>query len=688
MPRENQKRGRRAQEKKRKHEDEDADDEPDSKKVKSFTEQEFVPLAEPWNGVSEDGVAGSSATPFYGNLDQREQEYFKHADDMLELNQFPNAEERDVFLNNVYREADGKELKIANSQSCSRLMERLIQVSGPDQLKMLFQKFSGHFLHLVQHRFASHCCEALFIRSAPIVTQELLLASKKSIAPPADPNAVTESMENLFLYTLNELEGNLGYLMTDRFASHALRVLLLVLSGEPLTERSSIVKSKRKEKVSINGFSSETNLHLDERKVPESFALAAGKIISDTVLGLDTNYLRVLATHHTGNPTLQLLLQLELTKFGKQRAKNEDSLIRKLLPDEPIIEGTESASFINGILYDPVGSRLLETIVAFAPGRTFKALYKEIFRERLATFARNEVAGYVVCKVLERLGKDDLQDAAKSLAPNIEDLVERNRIVVIRVLIERSLIRGCDTSEISAHLESAYASPEGFDIAKLLHVDKPSVADGEKDSKSLEPPSERMHESLLAQTMLSVPGQLSDLVFDAFLRAGNEGCIQIAKDPTASRALQAAITSPNASIIFRRKVIQQFYGNIGEMALDSSASHVIDAIWEGTRGLAFIRERVAEELAENEASLRESHIGRAVWRNWKMDLYKRRRADWVRHSRTTVGNERFQSFPDGEQQEEERPQAKSKIELARERHAAAKTHKRIRLGKRQKEEPE
>ena len=87
--------------------------------------------------------AGPAELPYYGLLGEDEQEYFKGADSILELNQFADAEERDLFLANVYKEANGKELKIANSQSCSRLMERLISLSTPDQLKALFQKFSG-----------------------------------------------------------------------------------------------------------------------------------------------------------------------------------------------------------------------------------------------------------------------------------------------------------------------------------------------------------------------------------------------------------------------------------------------------------------------------------------------------------------------------------------------------------------
>src|SRR2546421_11464025 len=94
------------------------------------------------------------------------------------------------------------------------------------------------FLSLVQHRFASHCCEALFMRAAPIVTAEMANANDQPL-PDENGETVFVTMENLFLYTLNELEGNLGYLITHRFASHTLRVLLVILAGLPLTRQST-----------------------------------------------------------------------------------------------------------------------------------------------------------------------------------------------------------------------------------------------------------------------------------------------------------------------------------------------------------------------------------------------------------------------------------------------------------------
>ena len=145
MPKENRKRGRREERKRKRTEYEDGDY-PAQKQNwnEGGREQlELVPDNGDYLGTQEyDGTTGTTEAPFYGLLDEDEQAYFKRADTLLELNQFANDEERSLFLAGVYREANGKELKIACSQSCSRFLERLIRVSTPRQLKVLFQKFS------------------------------------------------------------------------------------------------------------------------------------------------------------------------------------------------------------------------------------------------------------------------------------------------------------------------------------------------------------------------------------------------------------------------------------------------------------------------------------------------------------------------------------------------------------------
>ena len=527
------------------------------------------------------------------------------------------------------------------------------------------------FLHLVQHRFASHCCEALFLQAAPIVNQELTAPLDEG-KQNQDGGDVYVSMENLFLYTLNELEGNLGYLMSDQFASHPLRILLVVLSGMPLAaaSSSSVLQSKKKEHVSVTGGkASPTEGKTQARMIPDSFHTALEKMMAGAVAGLDTTYLRVLATHPIANPVLQLLLKLELSRSGKQNAKDSKSLFRKLVPDDTLEEGTENASFINSLVYDTIGSRLLEVIITNAPGKTFKALYQNSFKDKIGTFAKNEVAAFVVIKIIERLNKEDLVTALDEICPQIDTLIKRSRTSVIKTLIERCRVRHLDAPSILNGLKQAYGEEPSERLIKMLKVStEPANGMAEDRRKQLESKdSAKIHGSLLAQCMLEAPGALRDFICDDLLTMETPLLITIAKDRTASRVLQTALVCPEQTPKFRRLLIPHFYSHTEDLAVDPVASHVVDSIWEATKGLTFIRERIANELAKHESALRASISGRAVWRNWKMDMYKTRRKEWLNDAKC--------------QPQDKDKAAKTGIELARERFAIGTTrqpHKALR----------
>lgn len=612
--------------------------------------------------------APANDMPFYGLLDSEEQEYFSKANEVLELNQFHDAEERRLFVDSVYREADGKELKVACSQSCSRLMEKLISLSDMRQIRRLFSKFIGHFLHLVQHRFASHCCETLFINAAPGVTEKISKSKgRKAEVDEEDEPEPELSLAEMFMKVVEELEGNWGYLLTERFASHTIRVLLFVLAGEPvdLSSTDSVVASRKKERLGIvNTEAPEEKAAAEKRKVPEVFEATLKKVMNDMVSGLDNTYLRALATHPVGNPVLQVLVFLELSHFGKASAKDPNSIIRRLIPDDDFGENAESSTFVRGLLYDPVGSRLLETIIKSMPGKLFKSLYKNIIRDRIGSLARNTTAGYVVLRTLERLGKDDLQDAMESIIPEIPGLIERSRLIVPKVLIERCLVRGVDTKPLSDALKSAYDKDPAQRLEQMLKLE-PAASEDDSEEKRKQTgnnqtaAAEKLHGSLLAQTMLTASGPVSGLIYSSLLAQSPDSLLRLAKDPTASRVLQQALTAPTSTSQFRRQFTTRFSGHLVELALDSSGSHVVDALWPATKDLFFVKERMAQELLNEELSLRDSFVGRAVWRNWSMDLYKRRRGEWASKAKG------LDSIENGQR---ERP--KSRIDLARAKFAA------------------
>jgi nucleolar protein 9 len=674
MPREHKaKRGRREEkkeEKKLKRKREKGEDEaPRLKKQKSQEQNpaidndveitgldnDYIPLVD-----KEDG--GATERPFYGMLEDEEQEYFRHADELLELNDFPSEEERSLFLENVYREADGKELKIACSQSCSRLMERLILLSSAEQKKKLFEKFAGNFAHLVQHRFASHCCETLFIQSAPVVTEELTAASKKK-EDVEEKDAV--SMETLFLQTLDELEGKMTFLLTDRFASHTLRVLLVVLSGRPLEQAStrSLLQSKKKEKISITGLdSTPTELTLTKRSIPSSFQFAVEKILSDTIATMDQSFIRILATHPTGNPTLQLLLELELTNPNTKKGSNTDekTIVSALLPDNIEEEGSESATFVNGILYDAIGSRLLETICTFAPGKLFKSLYRSTFKSRLGALSRNEISSYPTIRILNRLSKEDLEEAIEAIIPQLEGLVQRSRTTVIKTLFERCAARGADTTSLTTALTSAYGSDSSTlilkmacidDLASLLSTTFPPLpsstpADDSQPPKrpppTLKPSHPQLHGSLLAQCLLQIPGPPSEFIQSSLLALEPQTLLALAIYQTTTHIIQSALLPTTTNTPFRRKLINLLLfppptstneeNPVITLALSPTGSHVLDSLLTSTTSpssLFSLTERTATALTSSEAILRDSFAGRIVWRNWSLDLFKRRRGEWV-----------------------------------------------------------
>ncbi|KAF8458248.1 hypothetical protein BDZ91DRAFT_743338 [Kalaharituber pfeilii] len=104
-------------------------------------------------------------------------------------------------------------------------------------------------------------------------------------------------------------------------------------------------------------------------------------------------------------------------------------------------------------------------------------------------------------------------------------------------------------------------------------------------------------------------------------------------------------------------------------------SHLVDACWTATRELSFVRRAIAEELAGGEKEMRESRWGRTVWRNWKLELYRRDRGRWVRSDREAVeaGNGDRKGSGSGGQDAKGGDGKKSAIQLARERRAAART---------------
>ncbi|KAI1385877.1 ARM repeat-containing protein [Hypoxylon trugodes] len=585
---------------------------------------------------------------FFGMLSDEEQEYFRSVDEQLDIDDFPSQEERQLYLASVFTEAQGKELKLACSQSCSRLMERLILMSNTRQKKKLFLQFASHFLNLIQHRFASHCCETLFLQSAPIITRELGGERDDMPTEQDDPDEKPlPFMEELFLLTLDELEGHLGYLLTDRFASHTLRVLLIILSGRPLeqSQTKSLIHSKKKEHISVPWTSDgPTDLNTQLRAVPISFNLAAKKIIADSISGMNPTELRVLAKHPTGNPVLQLLLELDISLNLK--ADDDESgdmvLLWRLLPGAPasLKDATTPASdFINSMLYDHIGSRLLEVLITNCPGKIFKALYKHVFGNRIHSFLRNDVASYPAIRILNRLSKEDLVAAVEKTLPEFGKLVALSRFNVIKTLFERCHARQAkiEVDKLTTALIGALGSDPKSLVPKLC---LPQSSETE-DEKNHEPPQKNRsalvsHGSQLTTAMLAIPGFPSSTILSSLAALPEELILQLATSSTpTSYVVVNALSTQSKNKVFHKTLVATLRPHAFQLATSEYGNKILNAIiflpskGDGISVPFHVKELIIEQLGQHEQELRDSFEGRRVWRTWKGDLWRNRRREWI-----------------------------------------------------------
>ena len=199
-----------------------------------------------YNDESESGHSQGHTNLFFGVLDREELEYFKQAEATLAMDAFESPIEKSHFVTSIIEEAKGKELKLVTSQICSKLMERLVLDCDDLQLKALFQSFNGFFFNMACHKYASHVLETLLVRSTALVEKELLTPSFDG--EEGDNGEIVASMENMFLFMLNEITPHMREMMSHQYASHTLRLLILILSSKLLpssTQNNSTLRSKK-----------------------------------------------------------------------------------------------------------------------------------------------------------------------------------------------------------------------------------------------------------------------------------------------------------------------------------------------------------------------------------------------------------------------------------------------------------
>ncbi|OBA27022.1 ARM repeat-containing protein [Hanseniaspora valbyensis NRRL Y-1626] len=580
---------------------------------------------------------GKDPNTFFGVLDSEELDYFKRSEATLSINTFETEDDKKIFIQNVIQEANKKELKLATSQICSKLMERLVlDCEDTNLTKQIFKNTQGFFYNLSCQKYSSHVVETLLIKSAEIVEKELL-------AHYDGP----DSMESLMIEMIHEFEDHLEHLLTHQYGSHVLRVLLLIFASKFIPNTAEVNSQLRSKKSKIARKMiqiKDTETFNKSYQTPGSFKLELKKLLSKFYNDLQlededskaTEKLRDLCLNKIASPVLQLIIQVEGI-FDKDRkfygliynpSKELDS------------NDTKEASFIKYCINDSVGCHFLENcLINIKPvyrNRLFK-LYLESSIEELykrAIFEKSHQNGIFILKAL--IEHCNLNDARKIVT------------ILIPLIQVPQIYENEFSMDLVAKLLEFSAKNDNYMREKIM---KTLIGDYKKDSENNDsfmedvlklngstlgnrkddwPTSEERRRALFMETLIKYDPKFLNILIDNLLFAGEIKLIDMCLHGCFSFVVENALDVKQVEIIKRRQLLNIFSKHAVELACNAFGSHIMDKLWFFSSKIMINKERIAQSLLNEEEKVKNSNYGKMVWKNWTLELYKRKLMDWKR----------------------------------------------------------
>lgn len=612
--------------------------------------------------------------PFFGLLTSEQSGYFKQAESTLALDAFDNSEAKTGFVQSVFEEAKGNELKLATNQICSKLMERLVMLSDEAEIKQLYLECKGFFYQMCVHKYASHVMETFLVRVAGMVEKEMVRKedSDYSEYEEEENGEVPVKMEGIILEIVKEMEPKLKWLAKNRYGSHVLRLLLLILAGGNVPssiETNSLLRSKKSK---IARKMVELNDNEDYKRsfqVPSSFNDQLGVIIDKMIKNETTESLRETAIDPIASPALQLLIQLE----GKVNRERPFFVMTFGRADQP--KNDKEGSFMEYLLSDPVGSHFLQWALSNQKMKNIKRLYQFYMEDRIVKLAKRETTGaFVIQTLLEKLNEEDQKLILDQLVPILGELIINSLNLGSSIVDCSERNSGYLRDEIVSKLFGYFDKDANGRLQdnsqflnNVLQLDRSTLFSTKDDW----PTSEERRRSIFLEKLITLDNKILAACIRSLLKLSevdkpvkreigrtriqekenneneekeekdekkesnedNSGSmlVEMCKHGVFSHVVETCLSYPErVNKVTRRRLLNALVPFTVELACDAQGSHIIDEEFEFTFDLNMFKERIASKLLGSEDIVKSTVYGRQVWKNWKMNAYARHFGDWKR----------------------------------------------------------
>lgn len=620
---------------------------------------------------------------FFGLVDASEIDYFKQAESTLNINAFESDEDREGFINSVLEEAQGKELKLVTNQICSKLMERLVLFANTQQLKSIFENFSNHFVSLAFHKYASHVLETLLVRAAALIEKEILQTDEIKYEEEdgvviADRND-SKTVEELFIAMVNEFKLYLLTMVDHQYASHVLRLLILILAGKELpstTVSNSVLRSK-KSKIARKMIEIKDNEDFNRAfQTPLSFKDELRDYFQDLTKDLDTKKARELSIHKIASPVMQLVIQLEGLV---DRERTMWHLIFAKQSDE---KDSDEEAFVEYLLSDPVGSHFFEAIIKSDGSRPqyIERLYRLYMKERVLRLARRSTTGvYIIQALLFKLKPVEIEFILDQIIPELSNLIsiaDNQNLDLAQKVIDASILRGNYLrDEIISQLfikfapNYDYSTPQTDTSTEFIENVLQLTGSTLGNTRGDWPTAEERKRALFLEKLMELDNRFVICTWLNFIALPVEKFVQMCFHGVFSHVVENSLVVDKEESkpvqILRKRYLNIFQNKIVELSCNSYGSHIVDKLWDFTVLLPMYKDRIASELMNDSHKVKESQYGKLVWKNWSMELFVRKKYDWKQ-----LVKEQEHEFLGGEENQSTR--AKKPIELKLERLAEEK----------------
>ncbi|KAH7440074.1 hypothetical protein KP509_04G089900 [Ceratopteris richardii] len=558
--------------------------------------------------------ANPSLHPLRKRVDHWTLVYFETIHSLLGAETKMEDDERMALIEKALEETHGKECELACDKSCSRVLELLISLSGPEQIASFLHRLSPSFYVVSTDPAGSHVAEAVLKCAA------LILQGHAS-------DGVCKTLEQAFIIVCQVVGDNIVEAMTNSYGSHVLRSLLCVLSSFPLELTQK--RSRGGGLSSRVSLSQETAKRVKQDDVifPHLLQLLIGRIL-DSVKMIGPE----LCMDAFAGPVLQITLRVLAEDISRITmaccvllgCKNKAGGEGDTLLDKSNLEN------IQKLTLNDFGSHLVEVMLEVAPDDIYQIMLKQAFMPHLLEYALHPYANFVVQALIGSIRKQDqVVLLLSNLKPSFWKLMEQKRSGILLSLLKACKQYQCSEQEVCSSLAKALNS-DGLKspllILRLLFLESYMASGGSKEWRpNLNGQKMSVLGCAMLQLIFSFPMECSQLYWLSLLNIKPEEILATVKDLGGCHVIESFLSS-KVPLKHKNLLIGKLKGHFVELANSTSSSFTLERCF--SIGSVDLKEAIVSELVSIQVDLAKCKHGPHLAKSFDIAGYSKDPDHW------------------------------------------------------------